>query len=131
MSLFSPEPTGAAGNSSAAMSSLASLGALQGLTGASVGLNSLNTLQGNVNSKYTHTFNAVETRAPSHFGIDFWGCKIDDVSPKLVIKWLKDNKYKVLEWPSKSPDLNHLETVNHLEKLCPKPLTQVMVSRSF
>ncbi|XP_048112409.1 CUGBP Elav-like family member 2 isoform X2 [Alosa alosa] len=40
---------GAAGNSSA-MSSLASLGALQGLTGASVGLGSLNALQGNVNS---------------------------------------------------------------------------------
>ena len=25
---------------------------------------------------------------------------------KVVAKWLKDNKVKVLEWPSKSPDLN-------------------------
>ncbi|XP_031420955.1 CUGBP Elav-like family member 2 isoform X3 [Clupea harengus] len=39
-----------AGNTSAAMSSLASLGALQGLTGASVGFGNLSALQGNVNS---------------------------------------------------------------------------------
>ena len=25
---------------------------------------------------------------------------------KVVAKWLKDNKVKVLEWPSQSPDLN-------------------------
>uniref|UniRef100_A0AAZ3QLJ5 Tc1-like transposase DDE domain-containing protein n=1 Tax=Oncorhynchus tshawytscha TaxID=74940 RepID=A0AAZ3QLJ5_ONCTS len=28
---------------------------------------------------------------------------------KVVAKWLKDNKVKVLEWPSQSPHLNPLE----------------------
>ena len=28
---------------------------------------------------------------------------------KVVAKWLKDNKAKVLEWQSQSPDLNHIE----------------------
>jgi hypothetical protein len=28
---------------------------------------------------------------------------------KVVAKWLKDNKVKVLEWSSESPDLNPIE----------------------
>ena len=30
---------------------------------------------------------------------------------KVVAKWLKDNKVKVLEWPSQSPYLNPIENL--------------------
>jgi hypothetical protein len=30
-------------------------------------------------------------------------------SSEVVAKWLKDNKVKVFEWPSQSPDLNLID----------------------
>ena len=38
-----------------------------------------------------------------------------DIDPKhtskVVVKWLKDNKVKVLDWPSQSPDFNPTENL--------------------
>ena len=35
-----------------------------------------------------------------------------------MVKWLKDNQVKVLEWPSQIPDLNPIKCVGRTEKVC-------------
>ena len=49
---------------------------------------------------------------------------------KVVAKWLKDNKVKVLEWSSQSHDLNPIENVwaelkKHVRARWPTNLTQL------
>jgi transposase len=49
---------------------------------------------------------------------------------KVVTKWPKDNKFKVLEWPSQSPGLNPIENLwaelkKHERARRPTNLTQL------
>ena len=49
---------------------------------------------------------------------------------KVVAKWRKDNKVKILEWPSQCPDLNPIENVwaelkKHIRARRPTNLTQL------
>ena len=51
-----------------------------------------------------------------------WFFQLDSApkhTSKVMVKWLKDNKVKVLEWPSRSPDLkSYRKCVGRTEKVC-------------
>ncbi|KAG9342232.1 hypothetical protein JZ751_016734 [Albula glossodonta] len=61
----SPAGTTPSSNTGASMNSLTSLGTLQGLAGATVGLNNINALAGSVNSKYSFTHPSTSPPASS------------------------------------------------------------------
>ena len=37
---------------------------------------------------------------------------------EVLVKWLKDNKVKVMEWTSQRPDLNSIKMCGRTEKAC-------------
>lgn len=61
-------------------------------------------------SIYAYIFTIVCIMGSQRLGVNisckWWSSKDLKYTSKLVMKWLKENKDKVLEWPSQSPGLN-------------------------